>query len=137
MSFSKLFIIFHTLIFLFCLAGGLILLFPHWIEPEINYAQTDFEYTSISFLVMAFGILLYPFWTEYRLRRWAHSHDCILLQTRTVWPWNNPFGWASTASDNIVTYEVTVRDTEGVVRRAWVKFGKFWYPSLYVEDLWE
>ena len=98
LSFTKLYLTIHALITGAALVFGIISLKPN----------SGAKGAWVFFIGVAVVTPIQILWTEYRIRRWAMSYDCTLLETRSV-----------------------------LASRAWVKFGKFWYPSTYVEAIWE
>ncbi len=61
--------------------------------------------------------------SERLIRQWAATRHYQLLGMNHQWFWYGPFWWR-TAKGQMV-YHVTLRDSAGQIRKAWIRCGSF------------
>ena len=86
--------------------------------------------------VFTFSPVLGLWWYGWRLKNWARSNSVTLRKIYMSPLWSNPFGAGSGMSRYMITFRVIVSEATGEELEAWVKYGRFWWPSTRVETMW-
>jgi hypothetical protein len=96
-------------------------------------------------LVFGLGITIITifiiFWTfsrsESLLAEWAKENSFEIISQQYIWFARGPFFWSTSRSQAI--YRVTVQDSAGTQRSAWVRVGSYWWGVMEkkVEARWD
>ena len=100
---------------------------------EIILATIIFSFSV--YIIFAWGNI---YWTK-RLNKWARKHNYLLLESRQAKFFEGPGKWIRT--QNQTTFQVKVRDSNGIIKSGWIVFGNnlnpFSDPGVVVNEIWE
>jgi hypothetical protein len=80
------------------------------------------------FVIFAIGVMIWHYSRASQiLTGWAQDNGYEIVSSERYWFWRGPFFWSSKSQE---VYYVTVRTSDGGLRRGWVRCGGFFAGML-------